>query len=256
MQKLFIIVFLILNGFYTQAQDFQKEGSIKMISNLFGDTDTLRIWFRDSTALIEIISSSSETINDSLVKSVSKLSHYSILDLKTMRAQDYLGWSDTANPVSTYRLEADEFIAWNFQKNKNLAAVDMSNLHFDKDSMIDGRLIKLYSMLDSSNICFSGHRFGVSCPGKNNIFHLAQAVDEKFPGCRVSFVESEWLDHRKTFSKLEMMSNSLSKSERTVFDSWEKKLSNLSLPLLTQKQATQALLNIRNHKIMKEMGLN
>ncbi len=242
---IYLSIFLLCN-LASLAQNIQREGLVNYVSSLDPEGFRRYTLFEDSTVIYEIYEQYSETRNDTLIAEGNRLAYYTILDLPTMHAQDYFLFSEDSEPVTDYNLNENEFISWGAFKKNIKPDKHVDSLIKTTDTVIDGREIKrLWYTLTGPGwqvrlTC------GLSCSIPKTIFHLNRSLDDKYPDCQVTyFLYEDLVNGFSTSSKLSLIRDSLTESEKIVFKKWKSNLANSSLPNTTATIAKKFITTLR-----------
>ncbi len=247
MLKLFFILTCIAITNTSTGQSIQREGLINMFSSTDPEGFRRYTWFEDSTVIYEIYSYFTESINDTVVKEGSRLSYYTILDVPTMRAQDYYLFSADSEPLTNYYLKDNEFVSWgSFSKNSKPDKF-VDSLKMLADTIIDGNTLKrLYITVHGEGLQYTV-TCGLSCSNPKTIFHFNRTIDEKYPGCQVTYYKYEQLPGGfDMYSKMKVIRDELTNSEKMIFKKWKSNFETTSLPVISQKAARQYISKLRS----------
>jgi len=225
--KLTYLLFVFASFISCNKHAFQREGMIHFMRNLpLLTTDTDRIWFKDSSVIIEVRGDNTVYEDDILIHRGYDVIKYTYLDLRTMRCQDYFSFSDTASPVYNYKLiNKDDVIRWDFYNYPRIT----EKINALSDSVVDGIL---YKRLKTYKRFPEGYEYiyfmqKISRP---NIFHLDKLKDSLNPGWKVLRIDmvdssSKWI----TSTKFNVVNTKLSKNEENIFEIWKKNASEIKL---------------------------
>jgi hypothetical protein len=208
-------------------------------STILPDFDKLesKIWFSDSCVIFEM-----KVINDSinyapkgtLRKYSYELFKYSYLDLRTLKCQDYLSFSDTALPINNYFLRDSEVLSWRFYSEKRAQDVN-GEITSLSDTIVGNRFFKRVKIrrFINKDIGYEYHIFYLDCKAKKTIFHINRTIDEQYPKCQI--VSSElWNDYNsvnKEVFEINVLKSNLSSKEKKIFNQWGKNAKQTELPL-------------------------
>lgn len=202
---------------------------LPMPDNLSGN-----IWFQDSVVIYEVkslIIVANHTDTGVIRKESFETYKYTFLDIRNLICQDYYYFSDTATPICTYKLRPEEMVVWNFY------SIIKSTRRNEKSSVLPDTIISNKSY---KRVCIINTEVGyqttyyLDCSSQENIFHLNPQLDLIYPGCKS--VRSEFRDRDDpltSVTEINIVSESLSSSERAVIAKWQKNAQNNKLPELT-----------------------
>jgi hypothetical protein len=253
--RLFLVLLSIiaLSSVYFEA-NCQKEGSVIYTTDEYlyrnsSGTPILtshqkKIWFKDSTVIYEIRINreTTESTADGLVtKKSNPVLRYSLLNLRNMIGQDYLIFTDSATPVSNFRLQPDETLSWTFYKSG--MAIDTSQVVTKIADTIIGstpyRRIRMPYPLSQDE---TGYCLYYLQKTKGTIFQLNRLVDSIYKGWRTTLLQLfDQNNNLLLTSKLEVPNGVLTKKERSIFVKWGKNARATKLPLLNSLSEAEAI---------------
>ncbi len=246
MLKFLYLSFFLVCNLASFAQNIQREGLVNYVSSLDPEGFRRYTWFEDSTVIYEIYEQYSEIRNDTLIAEGNRLAYYTILDLPTVHAQDYFLFSEDSEPVTDYNLNENEFISWGAFKKNTKPDKHVDSLIQTSDTVIDGRKIKRLWYTLSGPGWQARVTCGLSCSIPKTIFHLNRSLDDKYPDCQVTyFLSEDLLNGFSTTSKLSVIRDSLTDSEKMVFKKWKANLASTSLPGTSYSFAKKFLSTLR-----------
>lgn len=207
------------------------------------DTTPSRIWFKDSSVIFEVKLIHIEGIQSS--PPTEKISFrpfmFTYLDLRTMKCQDYITLTDTSSPVNNYSLNLGEGFGWEFYLPKKTDDT-LGIRTVLPDTIVNNKSYKRLKIVTSDTI---EHEYYIDCNAKPTIFHLNRTLDEIYTNCKVvksvlKFKNTPFTD----ISEVKVLSDSLSRSEESIFSKWAKNASECKLPLLDFRGASSIILKI------------
>jgi hypothetical protein len=240
----FVLFYLACTPKFSIAQIKQSEGLMNFYFGMYPDNRKYT-WFKDSTVIFEIFEDYTESINDSIVAEGSCIRNYSILDLTTMRAQDYLTFADTAMPLTNYLLKTNESISWDFYRTSHLYDKYIDSLIPIPDTTIDGKSFKRLWFPLSGNGWYQKITYFIICSKLENIFHMSRAFDDRHRGCKVSCIQyEEPSTGRSSINKLILIRDNLTITESKIFEKWKANLETSTLPITTLNEGQKKLATI------------
>ncbi|MBS1733336.1 MAG: hypothetical protein JST02_08580, partial [Bacteroidetes bacterium] len=207
------------------------------------DTSVSRIWFKDSSVIFEVKIITIETIHSKITteKISFKPFKFTYLDLRTMKCQDYITLTDTSSPITNYVLTSEGGDFWEFYLPKK--ADDTLGIRTVlPDTIINKKSYKRLKIAAADTV---EHEYYIECNAKQNIFHLNRTLDEMYPGCKI--VKS--IEKRKNIPftyiiEVNVLSDSLTMNEESIFSKWAKNASECKLPLLDFRSASSIMMKI------------
>jgi hypothetical protein len=246
MLKLFYIFLFVICTIDLFGQNIQREGVVNMYSSMDPEGFRRYTWFEDSTIIFEIYEYYSETSNDSIISEGSRLAYYTILDLPTMHAQDYFLFSEDSEPITNYYLKDNETVSWGSFSTNQIYDKFIDSLIPSTDTVIDGNRIKRLLYKVPGMGCQFKATIGLSCSNPKTIFHFYRKIDEKYPDCQVTYYQfQDTSTGFGTYGKLCLVRDSLTSSERMIFNTWKSNLITTSLPITSQIMARQFISNLK-----------
>lgn len=245
-KKIFTLLCFVSLVKITEGQSIQKEGLANFISSMDKKGYQRFTWFKDSIIIFEVYEYYSMYSADNLISEGCRVDHYSILDLRNMKAQDYLSFLDTAKPLTHYVLKDGESASWVFYSSHEPYDEYIDSLIPISDTTIDGNHFKRLWFGISGKGPYNKITYFLSCSGVENIFHLSKAVDDRYPGCKVVYVQYEEPGSgRNALNKLLFIRDTLAGNEIKVFEAWLTNLNTSALPVTTHQEAMQHLTKFR-----------
>lgn len=200
--KYIVFLFLIFCFFNCSNKHFLKKGVFN-IHHYFINYDSTKpmplpinhkvdsIWYNDSCVIIvrNVITSRSDfTSQGEIVSNSYNFMCYTYINMQTKQSQDYLNFSDTAQPVSNF------FVDYHSFGNGNLLAEKRDsdwkgNISWLPDTVENNIRYKRLHMINKYKDGPAEFIYYLDCKSPKTVFHLSRAVDEKYPQCQaVKFI--------------------------------------------------------------------
>ena len=240
-----ILMLIVFLNFSCSNKGFQREGLLYYYSKMVPNPiDTMlrqnQIWFQDSAIIYEMkifTTTEDHKLSGTVIHKSYNTFKFTYLDLRTLRCQDYYNFSDTALPYCNYFLKPDEWISWKFYAENNKQKVTDS-LTLLPDTVMDGhhfKRVKTVNLFPGSDFEFV---YWLRCKETENIFHINQVYEKRFPGCKTT--RTELIDPHSSSHSIfgyNILHQRLSDEERKIFKKWAKNATQTTLPLLTLDKA-------------------
>lgn len=242
----YLFIFLIYLD-SASGQPIQREGLVNYFSSMDSEGFRRYTWFEDSTIIFEIYENYSESRNDTMISQGFRLAYYSILDLSTMHAQDYLLFSDDCEPLTNYYLKDNETISWGSYSGNQETDKYVDSLVSSSDTVVDGKKLKRFWCIVSGPNWKIKLTCGMNCSDPKTIFHFNRALDKQYHNCQVTYFQYEDLSSGfTTYSKLSFIRDSLTNTEKLVFKKWKANLKNTSISSTSFKTAREFISRLRS----------
>lgn len=248
---LYLIPFLILSGNSCKTNYKKKnitEGIIRghSISYEFSKYEMVEdysqdMWFKDSAVIFKnvIISFELDATEDSEPAFLETLK-YVYVNLKNFRCQDYLYFGVDAKPEANYTVKKNEPFQWAFFfENDYIPPVEKTPLVKLSDTLMNG--IKYKRLLYSGN----GkppywQRLYYLCETKlPEMFHNSPRIEKNYYPLKALRIEDLKYGKVIEFSYIEILKDSLSEFERSVFKQWGINADTTTLKLQTAKEVSE-----------------
>lgn len=249
----FYLVLLMISVCTVQCVQGQDAGVVEYQSKLnFGLDSTgapvsrtiiAKTWFKDSIVIFEVrinLRTSESTQTGTVVKISNPVWKYSMLNLQTMVAQDYLVFKDTAMPVSNYRVQPNESITWVFYRPKTVSdtAHGFTVLSDTAINSIYYKRVKVLSKFYPQEQSFTVYY--LKRTQRKHIFQLNKSVDEIYQGWKIAY--SETYDKPTNVlvrTAVTFLRDSLTDEEDSLFSQWSRNAMLTNLPLLSSLDEAQ-----------------
>ncbi len=180
----------------------------------------------------------STSIDDKLIKQSYDLDRYIYFDLKTMKCQDYVSFSDTAKPFCNYLIKKEDNIAVRFYGGKTSVDITDSLIYLPDTTMLNKsfKRIKYFISRPTGIIEYVNY---LDCTSKRNIFTINKTLDELYPNCQVvrHEIKADPNSEMKVMFEYVMLNTKLNSHELKVFKKWRQNAKETKLPLLTFSEA-------------------
>ncbi len=213
----------------SQGQQHINAGVVKSNFELFSTAATppfvssFLIWYRDSTAIMEIKTVSFDTKYGQATVRKDTIMHYLYMDLRTMSFYQYGTFTDTAQLQKSYWQPDSLYIdgGWNFYYDKNIVMIDKPELLHDTTiNNIDYKRIKFVSL---ENQKLGAYSIGyLRCDIGRSIFSNEKIYSDSINCC---LMKTEHFQNKTNIKGamqgIEFLRDSLNTEEIKVFDTWE-----------------------------------
>ena len=214
------------NEGYVKMHTLNLDKVTKEVKPLFC-VDDKRLWFKDSTMVMEIIVCASEDSFD-FHKAWTEISHYIFCDFKTLSFYEYLHFSDTALLRTSYKTPNDtsKQFFYPFHRETTIPKNMIDNGKWLSDSMIDGTRLGRYQFdYNSSNDkgpFTLTYILYMDCNQtmKGNFVRFFKGFSEQH-NCPVVAFDRCYQNIVQGY-RLVRINNALNKEQVRAFDAWEK----------------------------------
>jgi len=149
-------------------------------------------------------------------------------------------------PVVNYLLENGHNYGWDFFTGKQLSDTNGIKIALP-DTVVNQKSYKRIKIINYPNSRKFEKVFYIDCSAKNSIFYINRTLDEMNPGCKVIRSLVRYGDDPfTTVFNTKLISDTLSKEEKAVFDQWAKNASNTNLPLISFDEANKLVMKYSN----------
>lgn len=256
------ITLILVSCFFKTALIAQPNKIDRGVYHFITDSEnknpnTERTWFLDSAIIFEQKAYISASLDDTLIlKNQFEVYKYTYFDLRTLRSQDYLSFTDTATIVNNYVVQPGESPSPNFKFGKLLGSLD--SIKVITDTLINGerykRIQKVINVPEHPYLCEQTYYYLCDRP-----FWNIKQSDERFPGCMCVRQDIHEIIPKPSLYVIEcrIVSTSLTKEEENIFRAWCKNARNTKLPLHTledvKKNEIMIPLKYKDHPFYQEM---
>jgi len=222
-----------------------SQGVVEIHSNLSSSRIAKdKIWFKDSCVVYEILNSVNTDNGSGVEKHSYEILKYVFLDLKTMRCQDYLSFSDTAIALNNYILRSGETVAWGFFSDAKPRYQDL--LSFISDSTMNGIVYKRARAVERNSDWELIYVYYLRSL-KSNIFSMNKHLEIDQPGYKTTRLDIiDPRSNKVTTIEIEIIKEQLDSKEERILDRWNDNAMHTKLPLLSLKEAESAFLEKMN----------
>ena len=201
-----------------------------------------KMWFKDSTVIYALRTHLTTTVSTNegiATKKSFPVWKYIYLDMRTQICQDYLTLSDTAEPFNNYKLTYGEtpsilsiFLPTDI-KNTLREPVQLS------DTIVNNKIFKrvkaLYKYYEYEK---SYSIYYIDCSVKYEMINMNRTINTMFPNCFSSKLEFYDSTQRVIIrEEIIVERDTLTESEKKIFEKWKNNAKNTKLPLLTASEA-------------------
>lgn len=201
-----------------------------------------RVYFLDSTVIYEVRIlrlRENEQGTGKNQENSRPISKYTFLDLRTMLAQDYLDFHDTAKPKLSYPLLKDEYVKWRFYA-KNLSNELGDRLQELSDTVIGNQQLKRVLLTIQENGMAGHYICYIDCEFPKSIFHFNKSLEKKYGECvvnRMDFPLDSISGNVYMANEFYFERKHLNSFEEKVFRAWKENSTDKKLRLSTYKES-------------------
>ena len=171
---------------------------------------------------------------------------YTYINMQTKQSQDYLNFSDTAQPVSNF------FVDYHSFGNGNLLAEKRDsdwkgNISWLPDTVENNIRYKRLHMINKYKDGPAEFIYYLDCKSPKTVFHLSRAVDEKYPQCQavkfINWSHTSFVNSGKPLiwvHEINLVNKKLSQKEIKIFKQWKRNSQLTKLPIISNESATKA----------------